>query len=131
MNEVAGGGGKMSEAAFADSHPCAAPVFASIEDWHAELVRCFGDDPMGWKFICPSCGHVASVQDWKDAGAPSNAVAFSCIGRWVESTAKIFEKPGPCNYAGGGLFRLNPVEIKGIEIKAFDSPWPSDGGSAR
>jgi hypothetical protein len=30
---------------------------------------------------------------------------------------------GPCNYAGGGLFRLNPVTVvdpDGIENHAFD-----------
>lgn len=53
-------------------------------EWLAEATRRFGDDPMAWKFVCPSCGHIASVQDWKDAGAPEGAVAFSCIGRYSD-----------------------------------------------
>ena len=83
-------------------------------DWKAEAVRRFGADPLGWKFVCPSCGHVASVKDWKDAGAPEGAVAFSCIGRYTGADdAKTFGRVGGhCNYTGGGLFRLNPVEVE-------------------
>jgi len=82
--------------------------------WHAEGVRRFGDDPMGWRFVCPSCGHVASVMDWKEAGAPEGAVAFSCIGRYMGATDdKTFHRAGgPCDYTGGGLFKLNPVEVE-------------------
>lgn len=95
------------------------------EEWKAEGERRFGPDPMKWKFICPSCGHVASVQDWKDAHAPQNAVAFSCVGRWAgASDANTFKRDGgPCQYAGGGLIGLNPVEVRhpdGSVTRAFD-----------
>lgn len=85
-------------------------------EWTAEAKRRFGDDPMAWRFVCPSCGHVASVKDWRDAGAPEGAVAFSCIGRYTgdpkSATDKAFKQGcGPCNYTGGGLFRLNPVQV--------------------
>jgi hypothetical protein len=63
-------------------------------EWIAEAERRFGMDAKTWRFVCPSCKHVASVQDWKDAGAGEGEVAFSCT------------------YAGGGLFRLNPVQVK-------------------
>ena len=88
--------------------------FTSADEWNAEGILKFGPDQMEWRFVCPGCGHVASVQDWKNAGAPSSAVAFSCVGRWTEG-AKEFGSPGPgpCNYAGGGLFRLNPVMVTG------------------
>lgn len=76
--------------------------------------------PMNWKFRCPSCGHVASVQDWKNAGAPENAAAFSCVGRWLQERKEAFTKNGPCNYAGGGLFRLNPVKLEGMDVGPFD-----------
>ena len=68
---------------------------------------------MDWKFVCPSCRHVASVKDWKDAGAPEGAIAFSCIGRYTGAGGdKTFRGAGgPCDYAGGGLFGLNPVEV--------------------
>lgn len=84
------------------------------DEWTAEAVRRFGDDYMRWRFVCPSCGHVASVQDWKDAGAPESAVAFSCVGRWAggDPEKTFMKQGGPCNYAGGGLIRLNPVVVE-------------------
>lgn len=66
---------------------------------------------MNWKFVCPSCGHVASVSDWKAVGASEGEVAFSCVGRHIKGSKQMCEKPGPCNYAGGGLIGLNPVKI--------------------
>lgn len=84
------------------------------DEWMTEAKRRFGDDAMQWRFVCPSCGHIASVKDWKDAGATEGEVAFSCIGRRLKADdAKTFgKKGGPCNYAGGGLFRLNPVLVQ-------------------
>lgn len=89
------------------------------KEWEAEGQRRFGDDIMKWKFVCPSCGHVASVQDWKDAGATEGQVAFSCVGRHVENAKEMCQKPGPCNYAGGGLIGLNPIEVDGGRYFAF------------
>ena len=108
-----------------------APVRYTLAAWRAKAVELFGEDNMKWKFVCPICGHVASVQDWKDAGAPMQSAAFSCVGRWAgvnPATAKGdigpngIEGKGPCNYAGGGLFKLNPVIVvdpDGVEMKAF------------
>jgi hypothetical protein len=80
-------------------------------EWLAEATAKFGDDPLKWRFVCPSCGHQASVKDWKDAGATEGEVAFSCVGRRLPNAVDIFVRPGPCNYAGGGLFGLNPVTV--------------------
>ncbi len=106
-------------------------------EWLAEATRLFGPDSMQWRFVCPVCGHVASTQDYKDAGAPSDVVGFSCVGRWkglkrdalglnpeaIKSGAlPPAEGPGPCNYTGGGLFQLNPVKIEmpdGATVVAF------------
>lgn len=94
--------------------------YASKEAWEAEARRLFGDDWMEWKFVCPSCGHVAAVKDWKAVGASAAQVAFSCVGRYMAKAAEMCEKPGPCNYAGGGLIRLNPVQIEGHKDTYFD-----------
>ena len=92
----------------------------TVEEWNKEGESLFGMDRMNWKFICPSCGHVASVRDWKDAGASESAVAFSCVGRYTGAKRELGEKgEGPCNYAGGGLFKLNPVEVCGHRIFDF------------
>jgi len=92
--------------------------------WVAEGRRLFGPNPDQWRFVCPSCGHVASVRDWKDVGADEGEVAFSCVGRHMDAgDAAAFKKNGgPCNYAGGGLFKLNPVEVvmpDGRTIQSF------------
>lgn len=87
------------------------PITMTAAEWQAEGVKRFGPDQMLWRFVCPSCGHVASVQDWKNVGASERQVAFSCIGRHIEGSKDIFGKPGPCNYAGGGLIGLNPVHV--------------------
>ncbi len=82
------------------------------EDWLKEAVKRFGKDSYRWKFTCPSCGIVSSVEDWKNVGASEGEIAFSCIGRHIKPENEIFNKSGgPCNYAGGGLLRLNPVHV--------------------
>jgi hypothetical protein len=82
----------------------------TLADWRAEAMRRFGPDPMLWRFVCPSCGHVTSVKDWRDAGATECEIAFSCVGRHLKKSGDIFGA-APCNYAGGGLFKLNPQPI--------------------
>jgi len=87
----------------------------TLVEWEAEGEKRFGKDTMNWKFVCPSCGHVWSKKDWKDAGAGEGEVAFSCVGRHLLNPKDAFGNDGgPCNYAGGGLFRINPVRITDI-----------------
>ena len=101
--------------------------YASEAAWREEAVRRFGPDPKGWRFICPLCAHVASVADYKAAGAPNGAIAFSCVGRWLDKGAFVRDAftgkgDGPCNYTGGGLINLNPVKVhldKGEPMYAF------------
>lgn len=98
------------------------------DEWMAEGRRRFGEDTMQWRFVCPSCGHEASVQDWKDAGAPVAAAGFSCVGRWIEGARRAFDDtagPGPCNYAGGGLFKINPIVVGG-DMTAFAFAEPAE-----
>jgi hypothetical protein len=92
----------------------------SFDDWGEEGRFLFGNDILLWKFRCPSCGYVAAVKDWMAAGAPEGAIAFSCLGRYLKvdkdleavyEMATFKKKGGPCLYAGGGLIRLNPVQI--------------------
>ena len=96
------------------SEPTSADGILSAEQWRAEASRLFGTDPLKWRFVCPSCGHVAAVEDWKDAGAKDTQAAFSCVGRYTGADdSRTFRKAGgPCTYAGGGLFRINPVAVR-------------------
>ena len=94
-------------------------------EWIAEGKRRFGAEMMDWKFVCPACKHVAAVADWKKAGAKEGEVAFSCVGRHIEGSRDAFMQKGkgPCTYAGGGLFKLNPVTVvrdDGTELHVFD-----------
>jgi hypothetical protein len=95
------------------------------DEWYAKGKELFGDDTMQWRFVCPACGHVASAQDWKDAGAPEAVVAFCCVGRYLPNPKEAFSGDGgPCSYTGGGLFRLNPIDVDGRPTFAFAEPVP-------
>lgn len=103
-------------------------TFESVAAWLAEGKRRFGDDFMVWRFVCPVCKHVASVADFKAAGAPEADLATKeCIGRYRKERAHPFGEgkdkvAQPCDYAGYGLFRLSPVRVKqpdGRETHAF------------
>jgi len=89
------------------------PIVINHDEWYAEGVKRYGPDLDDWKFVCPICGHVAKRTDWQDIGAPPGAIAFSCIGRWMLNCRKAFggEGKGPCDYAGGGLFPVNPIIV--------------------
>lgn len=89
------------------------PRTLTKSEWYAEGVRRFGPDETTWAFVCPACGHRQTVADYEAAGAPEGHVAFSCVGRAFPTCREAFggKGPGPCNYAGGGLFAINPVTI--------------------
>lgn len=111
----------------------AEPIRMTDDAWRALAAERFGSDPMKWRFVCPSCGHVAAVEDWKKAGAPEGAVAFSCIGRYTgdaaAAAAAFRNKGGPCNYTSGGLFCINKVfvTIEGAEEVPAFAVAPAEG----
>lgn len=97
------------------------------DEWHALGKTLFGDNMLFWKFVCPICKTVIEVRDYKNAKAPQSAIGFNCIGRYFKDAQKAFgdkkiKKGNPCDYAGGGLFRLNPVEVDcdGTILNVFD-----------
>ncbi len=81
-------------------------------EWIVEAKKRYGDFE-SVKFRCPMCGHVASVAEYQAAQAPEGMIGFSCIGRITTAHRKAFggKGPGPCDYAGGGLFRVNPIHL--------------------
>ena len=90
--------------------------------WRETGEKIYGKDMMRWKFKCPVCGFVQSAEDYKKAGAPESAIAFSCVGRWISGSRQAFDNTGgagPCTYAGGGLLRLNPIKVNGHECFDF------------
>ena len=102
-------------------------TFESVSAWLEEGKRRFGDDFMKWKFVCPVCGNVASVLDFKGHGESADIATKECIGRYRKERAHPFGEgkdkiTQPCDYAGYGLFRLSPVRVKhpdGHETHSF------------
>lgn len=99
----------------------------TFEQWRQEGVERFGSDEEKWAFVCPSCGHVQKVGDFrpfKDAGAHPDSAMGVCIGRYDgHGDVKLFTRPGPCNYTSGGLFNLNPVTVTrpdGKDVLVFE-----------
>ena len=114
--------------------PAPAPVGRTLtmKAFLAEGERLFGPDRRLWRFRCPVCGHAACGEEYLAAGAPEGAVGFSCIGRWMDGARSAFggSGPGPCDYAGGGLFGLNPVHVIGAgDFFEFAAPAEEAGAS--
>lgn len=91
----------------------------------AEARERFGDDPLKWAFVCPSCGDVANGADFSKALAErprknrsgedviaSDVVGQECIGRTLgalETSDDKYTGHG-CTWTAYGLFR-GPWEI--------------------
>jgi hypothetical protein len=84
------------------------------EEWRDEARKRYPSSIDDIRFRCPSCDNVMSVKDYKDAGADPGEIGVNCIGRSQGSKVTIGTRgKGPCNYAGFGLFKLNPIEVTG------------------
>ena len=110
------------------------PVTMSREEWLAEGEARFGKDMRNWRFMCPNCGNVQTVNDFlylRDeleikAADPEKAY-YSCIGRYDtripdKDVGTIGDGKSPCNYTSGGLFCLAKliVIMDGKEIPCFE-----------
>lgn len=76
-----------------------------IADWLKELRSRFGEDDEDWKFVCPSCGHVQSVADFKAIGVDGTKAYYECISRYKNIDGKTNKKA--CKYTLCGLFVLD------------------------
>lgn len=86
-------------------------VFESVEEWKAEGEKLFGKDIKKWKYKCPMCGHIASVQDFLDSGAKdldeaANAAYVECIGRYTGKGSPKKGDSSGCNWAAYGFFGI-------------------------
>ena len=65
----------------------------TIQEWREEGTRRFGGDYMDWKFECPMCGHIASIRDFKEAGAKGpDCACQECLGRYTGKGAPKMRK---------------------------------------
>jgi len=86
----------------------------SLDAWRQDGFERFGDDEKEWRFVCPNCGHVASVQDFIDAGAKDvGSVGFACLGVFLDDCESLYVDPGdgPCVYDGSGFLTRNPIAV--------------------
>ena len=96
------------------------------DEFLAEAKRRFGESPRGWKFVCPMCGTVQSVQQLLDAVIASGGkkddvhgyIGFSCIGRFThqgDAGIDAHNRGEPwdkgCNWTLGGLLRVHTLEV--------------------
>lgn len=111
-------------------------VHMTYDQYLAEARLRFGPHPVHWRFVCPACGHVASGQDFKDAGcSDADVMRRECIGRHVGGRRAFGDGPGPgpCDYAGYGLFQMSPLRVRlesGREVHSFAFADPGDEARA-
>jgi hypothetical protein len=89
-------------------------VEMTLKEWLRRGRALFGEDMMTWEFVCPSCGHVQTANDfqqYKSLGAKPDSVRQNCIGRFTGTENGMGSGKSPCNYAAYGLFRLAPVVV--------------------
>lgn len=91
-------------------------------EWEAKGRELFGDDQDKWTFVCPSCGHEASVETVRAKYAEhlpglrerGYRIEAECIGRYIHGVG--------CNWAAYGLFG-GPLVVDcgdGLTVRAFD-----------
>lgn len=103
-----------------------------LDEWIKQGVKLYGSDTKLWCFVCPICNTRQSIQDYLNAGIDEDkareSIAISCIGRELENPQIAIgrntpvKKGKPCNYAGYGLFRLNPINVEienGEDVRVF------------
>jgi len=106
------------------------------EEWMAKGKELFGENFEEWKFVCPGCGHVQTIADfrqYKDQGSSPNSATCECIGRYSGGKSWFFDNlrrtGGPCDYAGYGLLCISPITVldgdKEIHSFAFAESWLS------
>lgn len=92
------------------------------KEWMEEGKKRFGEDIMKWKFKCPMCGHVASIQEFKDAGAEDPNCAYTeCLGRYTGKGSPQKGDSSGCNWAAYGLFGI--PNDKGIVVISEESGY--------
>ena len=76
-----------------------------FEDWMKEGIRLYGPNMLDWRFKCPMCGHVQSLQDFHDVGIePDNGITC-CASRFNLGGNKT------CKWTTGGLLRIGGVYV--------------------
>lgn len=96
----------------------------TYKEWKKKGRELFGNDPRKWKFQCPRCGHIQTMEDLANVGCetPEQTAFFSCIGRWKKGVG--------CDWTLGGLFHIHKVEVimpDGTTMPSFE--FEMNGGT--
>lgn len=81
------------------------------KDWVAKGERLYGKDWMNWKFKCPTCGHVQSLGEFKNAGVDPNYAIMCCASRFNLGGRK------DCKWTTGGLLAIGGVYVVRPDFK--------------
>jgi hypothetical protein len=69
-------------------------VRISLAELHTEARLRFGDDPLNWATVCPSCGDISTVREWETTSDPY-ASGAACIGRYLPGRGCTRSAAGP------------------------------------
>jgi hypothetical protein len=98
----------------------------SLEEWLKEAEERFvqpgQDDKGAIAFICPNCGHIQTLKDFKERGLDLNLAYQECIGRHDKSIG--------CDWAAYGFLKTmghgRIVVHENGEMEVFDfAPAPT------
>jgi hypothetical protein len=86
------------------------------DEWYVEGERLFGKERQEWKFRCPVCNYVQSLNDFLKNGVDKQKahqmIAFSCLGRVV---------PGKgCDWTLGGFLQAHKAMMDDSPVFEFD-----------
>lgn len=90
-----------------------------------EGTRLFGPGFTDWRFVCPQCGHVQKIGDFRPyqaRGAIPDSARQTCIGRFTGSEHGLGKPGQPCDYTAHGLIQLAPIRVidGDKELHCFD-----------
>lgn len=91
------------------------------KEWREKARKLHGDNPLDWKFQCPSCQRVQTARDfppYKDRGANANDAYQKCLGRYTGGRSG----PHGCDWCSFGLFAgpdFVVAEEDGKEVPVF------------
>ena len=76
----------------------------SLQEWISKGEALFGKNIEDWKFVCPACGHIASVKEFTELGVDADYAKGNCIGRLTGKGSPVEGDNSGCNWTAGGLF---------------------------
>ena len=101
------------------------------DEWLAKGKQLFGENTDEWKFVCPGCGHIQAIEDfrqYKEQGATPNSATIECIGRYSSGRKWLSNLLSqPCDYAGYGLLNICPIEVIGEDKPIYSFAFAHPG----